>query len=77
MSFLLLSGLQILNSHPALYWGKYGADYDPAFISIEAVEDGTQLRGLSHVGALTLNTSGVLGVPQMNGIPRRVRFPPG
>ena len=29
---LLMSGLQIFNAHPALYWGQYGADADkPAF----------------------------------------------
>ncbi|PTM86666.1 cytochrome b/b6 domain-containing protein [Mycoplana dimorpha] len=75
MSFLLLSGLQIFNAHPALYWGKYGADYDPAFISIETVEDGNQLRGLTHIGALTLDTSGVLGVSQVDGIPDERAFP--
>lgn len=32
--FLMLgSGLQIFNAHPRLYWGKYGANYDPAALS--------------------------------------------
>lgn len=31
---LLMSGLQIFNAHPRLYWGQYGADYDPAWLSI-------------------------------------------
>lgn len=34
LSILLMSGLQIFNAHPRLYWGKYGADPDPAFITI-------------------------------------------
>ncbi len=29
LSFLLMSGLQIFNAHPALYWGQYGADARP------------------------------------------------
>lgn len=31
---LLMSGLQIFNAHPRLYWGQYGADYDHAWLSI-------------------------------------------
>jgi thiosulfate reductase cytochrome b subunit len=29
---VLMSGLQILNAHPRLYWGEYGANTDAAFI---------------------------------------------
>jgi thiosulfate reductase cytochrome b subunit len=29
---VLMSGLQILNAHPRLYWGEYGANTDLAFI---------------------------------------------
>ena len=42
---LLLSGLQIFNAHPELYWGKYGADNDHSFIAIGAVEDGDSIAG--------------------------------
>jgi thiosulfate reductase cytochrome b subunit len=31
---VLMSGLQIFNAHPRLYWGEYGANTDPAFIQI-------------------------------------------
>ena len=31
---VLMSGLQIFNAHPRLYWGEYGADTDTAFIQI-------------------------------------------
>ncbi len=31
---LLMSGLQIFNAHPRLYWGQSGADYDHAWLSI-------------------------------------------
>lgn len=31
---LLMSGLQIFNAHPRLYWGQYGADYDTPWLAI-------------------------------------------
>jgi thiosulfate reductase cytochrome b subunit len=31
---VLMSGLQIFNAHPRLYWGQYGANTDAAFIQI-------------------------------------------
>jgi thiosulfate reductase cytochrome b subunit len=31
---VLMSGLQILNAHPRLYWGQYGANMDVPFIVI-------------------------------------------
>ena len=31
---VLMSGLQIFNAHPRLYWGAYGANTDAAFIQI-------------------------------------------
>ena len=33
---LLMSGLQILNAHPRLYWGMYGANTDKALIRFDA-----------------------------------------
>ncbi|MEK1895770.1 MAG: cytochrome b/b6 domain-containing protein [Rhizobium sp.] len=67
LTVLLFSGLQIFNAHPALYWGQYGADNDPSFISMEAVEDGNQVKGLTHVGSLTFNTTGFLGFSNVDG----------
>ena len=31
---LLMSGMQIFNAHPMLYWGHYGADYDKPWLAI-------------------------------------------
>ncbi len=31
-----MSGLQIFNAHPELYWGQYGADADHSFLALEA-----------------------------------------
>ncbi len=30
---LFTSGLGIFNAHPRLYWGAYGANFDPAWLS--------------------------------------------
>jgi thiosulfate reductase cytochrome b subunit len=34
LTVLLMSGLQIFNAHPALYWGAYGADFDKHWFAI-------------------------------------------
>lgn len=31
---LLMSGLMILNAHPRLYWGQYGANFDHAWVNL-------------------------------------------
>lgn len=59
---LLMSGLQIFNAHPALYWGKDSSFGDSA-LSIFAVQgDGGELRGITQIGGFRLDTTGVLGV---------------
>jgi thiosulfate reductase cytochrome b subunit len=75
MSILLLSGLQIFNAHRELYWGQYGADNDPSFISMQAVEkDGVQ-RGVTQVGPLTFDTTGLLGLSKVDGEETERGFP--
>jgi Ni/Fe-hydrogenase b-type cytochrome subunit len=34
IALLLMSGLQIFNAHPALYWGQKGADFDPHIFAL-------------------------------------------
>ncbi|WP_099515683.1 cytochrome b/b6 domain-containing protein [Microvirga ossetica] len=67
LSFLLLSGLQIFNAHPALYWGQSGADHDPSFISIGAVQNGNTLQGITRIGSLAITTTGFLGASHADG----------
>lgn len=31
---LLMSGMMIFNAHPRLYWGHYGANFDPAWLEL-------------------------------------------
>ncbi len=61
LTLLLMSGLQIFNAHPALYWGQYGADADPSWLQMGAVEDGDTIRGVTRIGSLEIPTTGVLG----------------
>src|ERR1700712_4702515 len=56
LGVLLLSGLQIFNAWPNLYWGQYGADGDPALLNVASTGDGQHLRGYVRAGALTFPT---------------------
>lgn len=53
VTVMLMSGLMIFNAHPALYWGKYGADNDHAWLEITP--------GHLRVGPVTVPTFGVIG----------------
>jgi thiosulfate reductase cytochrome b subunit len=58
---LLMSGLQIFNAHPALYWGEVSDFGGPAFaITAQKVKDG-QSRGITVLAGRQLDTTGVLG----------------
>jgi thiosulfate reductase cytochrome b subunit len=60
---VLMSGLQIFNAHPRLYWGQYGANTDPAAVAMEAKvsPDGTPI-GVLYIGKHEIPTTGFLGV---------------
>ncbi|PYE25721.1 thiosulfate reductase cytochrome b subunit [Rhizobium sp. PP-CC-3A-592] len=75
MTVLLASGLQIFNAHPSLYWGQYGADDDPSVLSLQAFENDGGLKGVTRVGPLSLDTTGVLGVSEVDGEPTARGFP--
>ena len=75
LSILLLSGLQILNAHPRLYWGEYGADADQAFITIESQKHEDGLHGFLQVGELRIETTGVLGASREGGAVTARAFP--
>lgn len=53
---LFMSGLMIFNAHPRLYWGHYGANFDPAWLEINS-GGGGQIR----VGDAAIPTPGVFG----------------
>ncbi len=59
---LLLSGLQIFNAHPALYWGD-ASDFKHPFLEVGAQDGGEgAARGFVRVGPLRAGTTGFLGV---------------
>lgn len=74
-SVLLMSGLQIFNAHPRLYWGEYGADSDRAFIAIGSEQHGDRLKGFFQIGPLNIETTGVLGVSREGDAVTEKAFP--
>jgi thiosulfate reductase cytochrome b subunit len=83
VTVLLMSGLQIFNAHPALYWGQFGGDADrPAFeIGADDSRDGPPM-GFVRIGSSILETTGILGVSRnaageevQRGFPRWATLP--
>lgn len=81
---LLMSGLQIFNAHPALYWGKK-SDFEHPFISLTA-EQGASGKpvGITQIAGAKFTTTGVLGVssvqggePAARGFPAWITLPAG
>jgi thiosulfate reductase cytochrome b subunit len=74
-SLLLMTGAQIFNAHPRLYWGEYGADSDHAWLSIDSLHDSHGWRGELHVGSLVFQTTGLLGASKEDGSVAPRAFP--
>lgn len=73
---LLMSGLQIFNAHPALYWGEASDFEAPALALAGKTGPDGQLRGETRIGGLRFDTTGVLGVSDnMLGEPSKRGFP--
>lgn len=76
MFFLLLTGLQIFNAHPALYIGQQsGFSFDNAVLEIGALNRDGGPEGFTTVLGQTFNTTGVLGVSGPAARPQFVGFP--
>ncbi|MFO1105023.1 MAG: cytochrome b/b6 domain-containing protein [Amaricoccus sp.] len=69
---MLMSGLMIFNAHSRLYWGQYGANRDPAWLEINSTSEG---RGYLRIGALSIDTSGLLGTQEVDGRLQELAFP--
>ena len=84
MTVLLLSGLQIFNAHPALYWGE-ASDFERPVFAMTAQDRGADgLVGVTSVLGRPLVTTGVLGVsasadgtPVARGVPAVLTLPAG
>ena len=61
LTILLMSGLQIFNAHPALYWGRDSTFASP-WLSIGALRTpGGEPRGITTIAGHRFPTDGVLG----------------
>src|SRR5271168_2321044 len=65
---MLMSGLQIFNAHPALYWGQI-FDFDHPFVSLFGEQDnsGRIVKGVTQIGHLQFNTTGLFGASYEDG----------
>ncbi len=83
ISLLLMSGMQILNAHPRLYWGAKGADADQPWFELAAADpNASKLVGVARIAGHAFVTTGVLGVsagddgtPVERGFPRWATLP--
>lgn len=73
---MLMSGLMIFNAHPRLYWGEYGANYDPAWLKISSARAGGREFGYLQIANTRFETTGVLGLwEDPEGRTQRRAFP--
>ncbi|HKD21204.1 MAG TPA: cytochrome b/b6 domain-containing protein [Rhizomicrobium sp.] len=65
---MFMSGLQIFNAHPALYWGNFSTFAHPfvAFIG-EQDNTGRVTKGVTWIGSWHFNTTGLLGASYEDG----------
>jgi thiosulfate reductase cytochrome b subunit len=58
---LIMSGLQIFNAHPALYWGDR-SDRDQPLLSIRPIQtESGEMKGITTILGRQFDTTGVLG----------------
>ncbi|MGV8854383.1 MAG: cytochrome b/b6 domain-containing protein [Devosia sp.] len=75
--FLLLTGLQIFNAHPALYIGQQsGFEFDNAVLEIGAFNTPNGPVGRTTLFGQQFDTTGVLGMSGSAERPAFVAFPP-
>ena len=64
---LVMSGLQIFNAHPSLYWGER-SDPDRALLRLKAVENSEgETRGITEILGREFDTTGMLGASRRRG----------
>jgi len=64
---LIMSGLQIFNAHPSLYWGER-SDPERALLRLKAVETTEgETRGITEILGREIDTTGVLGASREGG----------
>jgi thiosulfate reductase cytochrome b subunit len=75
---MLMSGLQIFNAHPALYWGRQ-SDFAHPLLSLTGMRTaaGGAVRGITQIGPWRFDTTGVLGASRVEGAMEARGFPDG
>jgi thiosulfate reductase cytochrome b subunit len=73
---LLMSGLQIFNAHPSLYWGKSSYDGDPPLLRMTArsTPDGERI-GVTRIFGREFDTTGLFGLSREGGALKERGFP--
>ena len=66
LTILLMSGLNIFNAHPALYWGQ-GSNFARPWISMRAENAPAGPVGKTQIGNAEFTTTGVLGLSTVGG----------
>jgi thiosulfate reductase cytochrome b subunit len=74
VTVMLMSGLQIFNAHPALYWGAKSTFASP-WVAMGKQEIGGEPRGITKVGGLTFDTTGLFGWSGKEGMREQRGFP--
>ncbi len=74
---LLMSGLNIFNAHPALYWGEQSYGGAPPFLELQALQTGNgEIIGITRVFGHEFRTTGFLGASRnMDGEMAALGFP--
>ncbi|WP_183505107.1 cytochrome b/b6 domain-containing protein [Methylobacterium brachythecii] len=75
LAVLLMSGLQIFNAHPALYWGSKSTFDSPALAITDDQTDSGASRGVVQIGGRTFDTTGWLGLSTYRGESAARAFP--
>jgi thiosulfate reductase cytochrome b subunit len=76
LAVLLLSGLQIFNAHPALYWGEQTRFDQPLFAMTAQESASGELVGRTSLFGRSVETTGFLGVSSgSDGVPIARGFP--
>ena len=79
LPILIMSGLQIFNAHPALYWGNR-SDRDRPILSLRAMRmESGEVIGVTTVFGHAVETTGVLGFSHdsVRGFPAWATLPSG
>ena len=66
LAILLMSGLNIFNVYPALYWGKQSYSGSPPLLEMRGIEDdeGDITRGVTRILGHEFDTTGFLGASE-------------